>query len=66
MKSNAQQRSLLSPIWTGDNVKIVRDHRGYARFHWYIVYTTRKKCVMHSIKFNYFTHHSEVEYIVKT
>ena len=65
MRSNAQRHSLLSPIQTGDDVTIVRDHKGYVGCHWYVLYTTRKRCVLYPMKFNYFTHYSEVEYIVK-
>ena len=51
MRSNAQQRLLLLPIWTGDDVTNVRDHKGRVGCHWYVVYTIRKKCMMSLMKF---------------
>ena len=61
MVSNASRRRLFSPIKVGDDVRILRDHKGRERTVWHVVFTSRKMCVLRSVRW----WDDEVEYATK-
>ena len=50
MVFNARRRQLFFPIRSGDNVCIVQDHKGRENSRWYVVYITKKMCVLRSLR----------------
>ena len=61
MAPNARRRRLFSPIRVGDDVRILRDHKGREGSGWHVVFTTKKMCVLRNVRW----WDDEVEYTTK-